>query len=75
MRAAIPATDQNGVEILVENRGYRRSRNDARSCNPDYDLGIVSTCHLERERSRQLAEQRPVDLENIARPIDNLLAW
>ena len=41
----------------------------------DDDLGVVFARDLERERARELAEERPLDLEHALRRVDFVAAW
>src|SRR6185437_962276 len=71
----IAAAHHNRVELAAEDRGDHRARNDAGRGDAHHDLGIVRPGHLDRECARQLAEKRPVHLEDAARSVRGFTSW
>ena len=62
------------MEFLSEHCRNDCAGNHASGSDTHNDIGIVFSRHLEGERARQLAEQRPFDVEDSICRIDGLLA-
>ena len=52
------------MEFLSEHGGDDRAGNDPCSSYSHNHLGIVAARNLERERARELAEKRPLHMQN-----------
>ena len=73
--AAVAAAHHDRVKLAVENRGDHGARHDARGRDADDDLRVVFARDLERERARELAKERPLDLEDSLGRVDFVAAW
>jgi hypothetical protein len=58
------------VELAIEDGRDHCTGNDTSSRDADDNLWIVGARDLERERSRELAEQGPLDIEDTFRVFD-----
>ena len=64
------------AEILaLDIGGDHRAGYDAGGRHADHDLGVVTARDLECECARELAKQRPLDLEHSLRGIYFVTAW
>src|SRR5262249_49987310 len=62
--ASVAAAHDDRMELAIEDRRDDGSGDDARGRDADYELGVVFARHLQRECSRELPEEWPLDVEN-----------
>jgi hypothetical protein len=63
------------MELASEHRGDNRSGYNAGGGNADHELRVILARNLQRERARELAEERPLDMQHSFSRIDTLFAW
>src|SRR5678815_1891565 len=63
------------MEFAVQDGRDDRARHDARGGDAHDDLGIVFPRDPERERARELPEERPLDLEDALHRVDFITTW
>jgi len=66
--------DDQRIEFAPQDGGDDGPRHDPRSGDSNDDVWVVGACDLEGQSPRQLAEQRPLHLENSLRMLDSRAA-